>query len=103
MKKAIATLAMILLTPATIAAAVPVYYAIDEEKSAVEAVDASVNTIIWEDMVAGLYTASATPETIELLTELEAAGVPERHAASFNRIAIILRDKYMASLLNISY
>ena len=102
MKKAIATLAMILLTPATIAAAVPVYYAIDEAP-AVEAVDASVNAIIWDDMVAGLYSASATPETIELLTELEAAGVPERHAASFNRIAIILRDKYMASLLNISY
>jgi len=102
MKKAIATLAMLLLTPATIAAAVPVFHAIDETP-AVEAVDASVNTIIWDDMVAGLYSASATPETIELLTELEAAGVPERHAASFNRIAIILRDKYMASLLNISY
>ena len=102
MKKAIATLAMILLTPATIAAAVPVYYAIDEAP-AVEAVDASVNTIIWDDMVAGLYTASATPETIELLTELEAAGVPERQAASFNRIATLLRDKYMANKLGINY
>ena len=102
MKKTIATLAMILLTPATIAAAVPTFYA-DDTDVKTATVEDPVDNIMWDDMVSSLYGASATAETIELLSELEAVGVPEGQAAAFNRIARILRDKYNAKKLGISY